>query len=128
MRAFGWLVLTLVFVDELLAWAAFGIWGWEFGSPLRWVLVWLLPGLVITVWWLLAAPRANYGGRVSRPVTKVLVFGLAVLVLYLAGHPGWAMALLVFTVVVNGLALLPSIRDLAAGVGRVQRAGSGGRR
>ena len=41
MVAFGWLVLTLVFVDELLVVAAFGVWGW--GASPRWLLVWLLP-------------------------------------------------------------------------------------
>ena len=49
-----------------------------------------------------------------RPVTKVMVFGLASLALWDAGHPAWALVLLVFSVVVNGLAQIPSIRDLAA--------------
>jgi hypothetical protein len=113
MAAFGWVVLTLVFVDELLAMAAFGVWGWA-SSP-RWLLVWLLPLLAMLVWFLFASPKATYGGRVVRPVTKVLVFGLASLALWDAGHAGWALALLVFSVVVNGLAQLPSIRALAAG-------------
>ena len=33
---FGWTVLALVFVDELLAMAAFGIWGWQHDP--RWLL------------------------------------------------------------------------------------------
>ena len=111
MVAFGWLVLTLVFVDELLVVAAFGVWGW--GASPRWLLVWLLPLLAILAWFLFASPKARYGGRVTRPVTKVVVFGLASLALWDAGHPGWAATLLVFSVVVNGLAQLPSIRTLA---------------
>jgi len=107
---FGWFVLSLVFVDELLAMAAFGVWGWQ-ASP-RWLLVWLLPLLAMTAWFLLASPKARYGGPVVRPVAKVVVFGLASLALWGAGHPGWALALLAFSVVVNGLALLPAIRDL----------------
>jgi hypothetical protein len=52
---------------------------------------------------------------VVRPVVKVLVFGLASLALWDAGHPGWAAALLVFSVVVNALAQLPSIARLPEG-------------
>jgi hypothetical protein len=43
-----------------------------------------------------------------------VVFGVASLALWDAGHPGWALALLVFSVVVNALAQLPAIRGLAA--------------
>ncbi|GAA4086862.1 YrdB family protein [Nocardioides kongjuensis] len=107
---FGWSVLALVFLDELLAVAAFGVWGWD-RDP-RWLLVWLLPIAAMTVWFLLASPKAPYGGPVVRPLAKVVVFGLASLALWDAGHEGWAVALLVFSVVVNGLALLPSIRVL----------------
>jgi hypothetical protein len=111
--AVGWTVLALVFVDELLAMLAFGIWGWDH-SP-RWLLVWLLPLLGMLAWFLFASPDAPYGGRVVRPVVKVLVFGLASLALWDAGHPGWAAALLVFSLVVNALAQLPSIARLTEG-------------
>jgi hypothetical protein len=114
MRVFGWFVLALVFVDELLAMAAFGVWGWQ-TSP-AWLLVWLLPLLAMLAWFFFASPKAAYGGPVVRPVVKVLVFGLASLALWDAGHPAWAVALLVFSVVVNGLAMIPAIRDLAAPV------------
>jgi hypothetical protein len=107
---FGWTVLALVFVDELLAMAAFGVWGWEHDP--QWLLVWLLPVLAMVVWFLLASPKAPYGRPPLREVTKVVVLGLAVLALADAGHETWAVALLVFSVVVNGLALLPSIRVL----------------
>jgi hypothetical protein len=109
--AFGWCVLALVFVDELAAMAAYGVWGWQ-ESP-RLLLVWLLPLLAMLVWFFFASPKARYGGPVVRPVAKVLVFGLATLLLWNAGHPAWAVALLVFSVVVNGLAIVPAIRDLA---------------
>lgn len=107
---FGWTVLALVFVDELLAVAAFGVWGWQHDP--RWLLVWLLPLLAMTAWFLLASPKARFGRTPVREVTKVVVFSLAVLALAHAGHETWAVALLVFSVVVNGLALLPSIRVL----------------
>lgn len=107
---FGWFVLALVLVDELLAMAAFGVWGWEHDP--RWLLVWLLPALAMTVWLLLASPKAPFGHPPLREVVRVVVLGLAVVALAHAGHEWWALALLVFSVAVNGLALLPSIRVL----------------
>ena len=108
---FGWTVLALVFLDELLVMAAFGAWGWS-ASP-RLLLVWLLPLLAMLAWYFFASPKARYGGPVARPAVKVLVFGLASLALWSAGHPALAVGLLVFSVLVNGLAMLPAIRDLA---------------
>jgi hypothetical protein len=112
MIGFAWVVLTLVFLDELAAMAAFGVWGWQVGTPpALWVVV--LPLAAMTAWWLFASPKARYGDHGRREVVKVLVFGLASLALWNAGHHGWALALLVFSVVVNGLALLPRVRAVA---------------
>lgn len=108
----GWTILSLVFIDELLAMAAFGVWGWQVGDP-RWLLVVVLPLAVITVWWLFASPKAPYGSPAVRPLVKVVVFAAAATALWHAGHVGWAVALLVFSVAVNGLALLPGVQDLA---------------
>jgi hypothetical protein len=108
--AFGWTVLALVFVDELLAVAALGVYGWE-TSP-RWLWVWLLPVSAMVAWALFASPKAPFGTPVGRPVVKVLVFGLASLGLWSVGHHGAAAGLLVFSVVVNAIALAPPIRDL----------------
>jgi hypothetical protein len=108
----GWIVLALVFVDELLAMTALGVYGWSVTSA-RWLLVWLLPLLGMLAWFLFASPKARFGTPVVRPVVKVLVFGLASLGLWAAGHPGLAVALLVFSVVINALAMIPAIRDLA---------------
>ena len=44
----------------------------------------------------------------------MLVFGLASLALRAAGQHGWALALLVFSVVVNAAALHPRVREVAA--------------
>ncbi|MEI7054701.1 YrdB family protein [Nocardioides sp. CCNWLW239] len=110
MAVFGWFVLILVFVDELVAIAAFGVWGWQHDP--RWLLVWLLPVVAAVVWGMFASPKATRGGPVVRPLVKVIVFGLASLALLDAGQPGWAIALLVFSVVVNGLAQLPAISRL----------------
>ena len=109
MVALGWLVLALVFVDELLAAAASAVWGaYAGGVPLAIIM----PLLVIVVWWSFASPKAPRGGPVVRPVTKLLVFGLAGTGLWAAGHHGWAVAFLVFSVVVNAVAQLPSIQAL----------------
>jgi hypothetical protein len=107
----GWVVLAAVFVDELLAAAAAAVWGHRAGGAL---LATAMVVVVIAVWWTFASPRAPLGGPVVRPVTKVLVFGLASIGLWVAGHPGWAAGLAVFSLVVNALAQLPAVRALTA--------------
>lgn len=42
----------------------------------------------------------------------MVTFGWSVLARWDAGHPGWAAALLVFSVAVNALATLPVVREL----------------
>jgi hypothetical protein len=110
----GWSVLALVFLDELLVMAALAVWGADAGG-------WLLAvgaGLAgVLVWFLFASPKARYGGPVTRPVAKVLVIGASVAGLAVAGHPGWAVALAVFSVVVNVVALHPDVARLPAQVG-----------
>jgi Protein of unknown function (DUF2568) len=105
----GWLVLALVFLDELLVMAALGVWGADAGG-------WLLSAgavlLGLCIWFFLASPKAPYGGPVARPVAKVLVIGAAVAGLAATGHSGWAVALGAFSVVINLLALHPDIRGL----------------
>jgi hypothetical protein len=108
---FGWTVLALVFLDELLAMAGLGVYGWS--TSARWLLVWLLPLVGMLAWLFFASPKARFGSPVGRPLVKLLVFGLAALGLWAAGHHSLAVALLVFSVVVNALAQVPSIRDLA---------------
>lgn len=109
MRALALFVLALVFLDELLCMAAFAVTGWH--SPARWLLVWLLPIAGMTVWFFFCSPKARYGGGGVRPVVKVLVFGLAGVGLLWAGHTTLAVALIVFSAVVNGVAQLRLVRD-----------------
>jgi hypothetical protein len=111
--AVAWIILGLVFLDELLACAAAAVIGWAMPAP--WLFVWLLPLVVVVVWFLFASPKARYGGPVVRPLVKVLVFGLASLGLWLVGHETAAIVLLVFSVVVNGLAQLRFVRAAAEG-------------
>ncbi|HWL43780.1 MAG TPA: YrdB family protein [Ilumatobacter sp.] len=117
MRTLGWAVLTFVFVDELACIAAFAVWGWTVGGPVRWLLAVAAPLVAMTVWYQFASPKAPRGGSWRRPLAKVVVFGLACLALWHAGHQGWAVVLLVFSAVINALAQLPSVRQLAADVG-----------
>ena len=107
----AWLILLLVFVDEVLVAVAVGVWG---GDVAGWWLAALAPALVVAVWWAFASPKAPYGGPVVRPVVKVLVFGTACAALWAAGHPGWAATLLVFSAVINALAQLPAVRAAVA--------------
>jgi len=109
--ALGWIVLALVFLDELFAVTCAGVWGWH--APGRAILVWLLPLVVMTIWFLFASPKARFGGPVRRPVVKVLVFVLASLALWDVGHVRLAAAMLVFSIVINALAQIPAIAKLA---------------
>ncbi|MCW2757098.1 MAG: hypothetical protein JWO46_844 [Nocardioidaceae bacterium] len=110
MRAVGWTVLALVFLDELLAMAAAYVWGHHVSG----VLLGLVAALVVVVvWFFFASPKAAYGGPVVRPVVKVLVFTLAAVGLFVTGHVLAGALFLGFSAVVNALAQVPSIRDLA---------------
>lgn len=109
MAILGWTVLALVFLDELLAIAAAAVWGNHAANG------WLAVGmalLTVLVWFLFASPKARFGGAVVRPVTKVLVFSLAAVGLWVSDHHALAVAFFVFSVVVNGLAQLPSVKVL----------------
>jgi Protein of unknown function (DUF2568) len=113
MVVLAWVVLMLVFLDEVAAMAAFGVWGWDVGDPSAlWVVV--LPLTAMVAWWSFASPKARYGSGGRREVTKVAVFALASLALWDAGHHGWAVALLVVSVVVNTMAVHPLVREVAA--------------
>ena len=113
MRSLAMVILGFVFLDELAVMAAFGVWGGTRPTGAL-VLAVVLPVLAMTVWFLFASPKARYGGPVVRPVVKAVVFGLASLALWDADRPGWALALLVFSVVVNGLAQLPFVQATLA--------------
>jgi len=107
----GWVVLALVFLDELLLMAGLAVWGAHAGGW-RLAIGAALAGM--GVWYLFASPKAPYGGQVVRPVAKLLVLAAATAGLVVAGHPGWAVALVVFSVVINLVALHPDIARLAS--------------
>lgn len=109
MAFFGWGVLLLVFVDELLAISAAATWGqYQGGTP----VALLAGGAVVLAWFLFASPKARYGGRWTRPVVKVAVFTLASVGLWVSGHEVLGAAYLAFSVLINALAQLPSVRAL----------------
>ena len=110
----GWFVLALVFLDELLVMAALAVWGADAGG---WLMAVLAAAAGVVVWLLVASPKARYGGPVARPVAKVLVIGAGVVGLAVAGRGGWAVALAVFSVVVNAVAMHPDIARLPQQVG-----------
>ena len=110
MRLAGaFVVLTLVFVSEVLALVAFGVWGWDH-SP-RWLLVWALPLLGAVAWGTFASPKAPRGGPRARPIVKVLVFAAAFLAIRDVEDHSWALAFLVFSAAVNGLASTRAVRE-----------------
>jgi Protein of unknown function (DUF2568) len=108
-KAFGWTVLALVFVDELLAVAALAVWG-NHAAGVALAVGAAVAGVI--AWFLFASPRARFGGRIIRPAVKVIVFGLASLGLWAAGHAALAVGLLIFSAAINALAQLPKIRAL----------------
>jgi hypothetical protein len=95
---------VVLFAVELVAWAAFGVWGWHVGAgPWRWVLAIGLPLAVIGLWAVFAAPTS--GNRLADPA--LLIFQLGVFLagaalLASADRPvwGWALAGVAAVVVV----------------------------
>jgi len=109
MAILGWTVLFFVFVDELLAIAAAAVWGNHVGNV---GLAIAMAVLTMLVWFLFASPKARFGGPVVRPVTKVLVFTLASAGLWASAHHALAVALFMFSALINALAQLPSVKTL----------------
>lgn len=112
MKVFGWTVLALVFVSELLAIGGLFVWG----QPSL-LASFLLGAAGLLAWSFFASPKARFGHPVGRPFVKVLVFGLGVFGYWDAGFGGLAVVVLVFSVVVNALALLRPVSGLVDEVG-----------
>ncbi len=101
--------LALRFLLELAAMFAVGYWGWvAHQGVLRYVLT---VGLLLAfafLWGVFSVP----GDRPSAPVPvsgfvrlllEIVLFGGAVLALYAAGRPGWAVVLLILLMIHYGL-------------------------
>jgi hypothetical protein len=75
-------------------------------SMLKWILCLLLPVLAATIWGRYIAPRASH--PLKRPVrlaVELLLFGSAIVLLYLVGQKA-AAAVFAISVVVNELLIL----------------------
>jgi hypothetical protein len=103
-RAWNWLWLTVAFLAELAALAAFAVWGWSAVDPTTWRLVLAVaaPAVAGVLWGVFAAPRAPVQVPALTVLVKVVVFGAAVLALFATGHP-------VPAVVLAAAALLSSL-------------------
>lgn len=119
MKIAGWLILFLVFVDEVLALIALGYWGWHLDPG--WLWVWLLPAVGAQAWFWFASPQARWGHPLGRPLVKLLVFGFATYGLWDTGHPTEAGAFFVFSVAINALAQIPAVAELPSQVGAAGR-------
>ncbi len=111
----GWTVLALVFVDEVVAVGALGYVGSRLGG---WPVGILLAAVAVGIWWGFASPKAPWGGSITRPVAKVVVFGAACGGLAWAGQETAAVLLLVFSVAINAVAQLPGVRTLVPDTAR----------
>lgn len=114
-QLFGGAVLALVFLDEVLALVALGVWG--AGRSPGWLWAAAVPLVAAALWGAFASPKAPWGGAVARPATKLVVLGGAAVALAAAGHPVLAAAFAAFSLAVNGAAQLPSVRGMAVAGG-----------
>jgi hypothetical protein len=110
---FGWLVLGLVFLGEAMTISAFADWGWHNGDDWNWVLAIGLAVVTMIGWWMFASPQARFGEGVLHHVLKVGMIVVATAALWSSGHHTGAVIFLVFNVVVNAAAQIPSIKVLA---------------
>ena len=113
MIIFGWFVLGLVFLGEALTVSAFADWGWHHGGDWRWLLAIGLAALTMIGWWMFASPQARLGEGLLRDLLKAGMIAVATAALWDSGHETGALGFLVFNLVVNALAQLPSIKVLA---------------
>jgi len=97
--------LALRFILELGALGAMGFWGWtQHTGPSRWLWTIILPLLAALLWGTVRvpgdpgyAPVAVHG--IVRLLLETVFFGGAVWLLIAAGQSGWAIALLVATLI-----------------------------
>ncbi|WP_158579840.1 DUF2568 domain-containing protein [Geodermatophilus marinus] len=99
-QTWQWAWALVAFGAELAALGALAWWGATTGgtTALRWVLAIGLPLAVAAAWGLFAAPQAVVQVLVLAVLTKVVVFGAAVLALLGAGAPRLAAVLAVAAV------------------------------
>jgi hypothetical protein len=94
-QTWSWLWATVAFAAELASLVALAAGGWSLTgpTPLRLLAAVGFPVLAAVLWGLFAAPRSVVDVPVLAVVTKVVVHGAAVGVLFVLGHPVLAVVL-----------------------------------
>src|SRR4051812_4030867 len=110
MQAWHWLWATVAFASELAALAALAFGGWSLPAPtaVRVIATVGLPLVAAGLWGLFAAPQAVVHVVVLAALTKIVVYGSAVLALAWTGHPRLAVVLAVAAVLGSVLSGSPS--------------------
>jgi hypothetical protein len=99
---------TLAFSLEMIMCVAYGMWSYSLSPQIviRWLLTLAVPGVVIVIWSLFAAPKAAY--LLSNPAHYILELGLTLLAAFLLfhlGHHQWGIIIAVLAVVCQTAAL-----------------------
>ncbi len=99
--------LLISFLLELIMLFLYGYWGYKTGEHpvMSYVLAVLLPGVVIVLWGIWAAPRSKR--RLKNPLRSVVKLSLLLMAAVLgfkAGQPLWAIGFGVVTLLNAGLA------------------------
>lgn len=94
--------LGLAFALELVMLAAFGYWAFAAapGGWLSWLAALAIIAVAVAIWAVWGAPKS--ARRLKMPgllVFKIAMFGLAVVGLWVAGQPVWALMLAVVTAI-----------------------------
>lgn len=110
MQAWHWLWATVAFGSELAALAALALGGWSLpaSTAVRVLAAVGLPLVAAGLWGLFAAPQAVVHVLALAVLTKVVVYGSAVLALAWTGHPRLAVVLAVAAVLGSVLSGSPS--------------------
>ncbi len=101
--------LLVSFLLELIMLYLYGYWGYNTGEHpvMSYVLAVLLPGIVIILWGVWAAPKSKH--RLKNPlrsVVKLSLFLLAAVLGFNAGQPAWSIWFGAITLLNAGLAFL----------------------
>ncbi len=111
MKSVAWTVFTFVFVAELCAVVALGVFGWRIGQRQPWkaIVCVVFVAVAIVLWALFAAPHATYDVGWLAVAVKVLVFGAAVVGLWVVGAHKLSVAFAVAVIALHVAAKLPAI-------------------
>jgi len=98
---------VVVLISEVLAIGSFGIWAHSVTDK-SWVSFALL-GAGLVAWTLFAFPWSRFGGPIVSPSARLLLYGLALLAVFAAGHPALGLVETGIFVVALALARQPEV-------------------